>query len=149
VKLPFGSDILDAASRLLAPFVLLFAVYVIAHGHDSPGGGFQGGVLLAAGLILVKLVRGFSVGWQVRPEAALALACVGVSLYAGIGFVAPFFGSTYLDYGAAPWPDDPVARRVLGTLGIEIGVALAVTGVILVVFDTLAAWGYEDEAPWP
>jgi multicomponent Na+:H+ antiporter subunit B len=149
VRFPFGSDILDAAARLIAPFILLFAVYVVAHGHDSPGGGFQGGVLLAAGLILVKLVRGFSVGWQVGPSGALALACAGVALFAGIGLVALVFDGNYLDYSAAPVLEDPVVERVLGTLGIEIGVALAVTGVILVVFDALAGWGYEDDTPWP
>lgn len=35
----FGSSILDAACRLPVPFILLFAVYVVIHGHDSPGGG--------------------------------------------------------------------------------------------------------------
>lgn len=145
MRLPFGSAVLEAASRLLAPFVLLFAVYVIAHGHDSPGGGFQGGVLLAVGLILVKLVRGAPGRWEIAPRAALAMACLGVALFAGIGLAA-LAGGNYLDYSAPPWMRDPVAQRVLGTLGIEIGVALAVAGVILLVFDALAGWGERDES---
>lgn len=145
MRLPFGSAVLDAASRVLAPFVLLFAVYVVAHGHDSPGGGFQGGVLLAVGLILVKLVRGAPGRWEVSPRAALATACVGVAIFAGIG-AAALAGGNYLDYGAPPWMSDRVAQRVLGTLGIEIGVALAVAGVILLVFDALSGWG-EREVP--
>lgn len=144
MRLPFGSAVLDAACRLLTPFVLLFAVYVIAHGHDSPGGGFQGGVLLAAGLILVKLVRGRPGGWEIDSRLALVLACIGVAIFAGIGLVSLFFGGNYLDYGAPPWLHDTVAEHVLGTLGIEIGVAFAVTGVILVVFDALAAWGEQE-----
>lgn len=146
MRFPFGSTILDAASRLLTPFILLFAVYVIAHGHDSPGGGFQGGVLLAAGVILVKLVRGRPGGWDIGPRAALALACVGVAIFAAVGLVSLFFGGRYLDYDAPPWLNDPVAQRALGTLGIEIGVALAVTGVMLLIFDILSAWGEEGEA---
>ncbi|MDH3604214.1 MAG: MnhB domain-containing protein, partial [Candidatus Tectomicrobia bacterium] len=36
---------MDTACRLITPFLLLFAVYVVVHGHDSPGGGFQGGTI--------------------------------------------------------------------------------------------------------
>ena len=141
MRFPFGNAVLDAASRLLVPFVLLFAAYVVAHGHGGPGGGFQGGVLLAAGLILVKLVRGRPGRWDIGTRTALSLGCVGVALFALIGLASLPFGGAFLDYAAPGWLADPVATRVLGTLGIEIGVALTVMGVILVVFDALAAWG--------
>jgi len=49
------TDMLDVASRKLAPYVLLFGCYLISYGHLSPGGGFQGGVVLASGLILPAL----------------------------------------------------------------------------------------------
>ncbi len=49
------TDMLDVASRKLAPYVLLFGCYLISHGHLSPGGGFQGGVVLASGLLLPAL----------------------------------------------------------------------------------------------
>lgn len=49
------TDLLDVASRKLTPYVLLFGCYLISHGHLSPGGGFQGGVVLASGLILPAL----------------------------------------------------------------------------------------------
>lgn len=144
MKFPLGSPILDSAARLMTPFVLLFAAYVVIHGHDSPGGGFQGGVLLAAALILVKLVRGRPPGWEVGSRTALALACVGLCLYGGIGTIPLFFGGSYLDYGVPQWFGGPAAERVLGTTGIEIGVSLTVAGVLLVVFDALAAWGEEE-----
>jgi multicomponent Na+:H+ antiporter subunit B len=141
MRFPIGSAVLDAAARLLAPVILLFAVYVVAHGHDSPGGGFQGGVLFAAGLILVKLTHGSPGGWEIGAGTALSLACVGVALFAGIGLAAVAYSGNYLDYAAPPLLNDPVAERVIGTLGIEIGVALTVAGVILLVFDALAEWG--------
>jgi len=49
------TDMLDVASRKLSPYVLLFGCYLISYGHLSPGGGFQGGVVLASGLILPAL----------------------------------------------------------------------------------------------
>jgi multicomponent Na+:H+ antiporter subunit B len=51
------TDILDVMSRKLAPFILLFGFYLIAYGHLSPGGGFQGGVVLASGVILLVLCK--------------------------------------------------------------------------------------------
>jgi multicomponent Na+:H+ antiporter subunit B len=141
VRYPFGSPVIKASARLLAPLVMIFAVYVVAHGHESPGGGFQGGALFAGGLILIKLVRGNSEGWEVGPAAALALACSGILLFGGIGVMALLRGGTYLDYSAIGLLADPIAERVLWTTGVEIGVALTVTGVILIIFDALAAWG--------
>lgn len=55
MRTPFGSNILDAACRLPVPFIMLFAIYVVIHGHDSPGGGFQGGAILAAIMILIRM----------------------------------------------------------------------------------------------
>ena len=48
MRTPFGSPLLDVACRLLMPLIMLFALYVLVHGHDSPGGGFQAGAMMAA-----------------------------------------------------------------------------------------------------
>ncbi|RLE12077.1 hypothetical protein DRI96_05140, partial [Candidatus Aerophobetes bacterium] len=45
-------------SRKLVPYILIFGLYLISYGHLSPGGGFQGGVVLASGIILLALARG-------------------------------------------------------------------------------------------
>lgn len=145
MKTPFGSTVLDAACRLLVPFILLFAVYVVVHGHDSPGGGFQGGAMLAAALILVRLVRGRTLPWGLHRVAALRLACAGVGVFAGIGFLSLFFAGNYLDYGALPLPLQAAKVRMVGSFGIEVGVAMGVTGVLVLIFDTLAAWEEEQE----
>lgn len=42
-----------AAGRLLVPFIFIFGFYIVAHGHLSPGGGFQGGAVIATGVALV------------------------------------------------------------------------------------------------
>lgn len=144
MRLPFGSEVLDAACRLLVPFVLLFAIYVIAHGHYSPGGGFQGGTILAAVVILIRLVHGQEAIWGLTRVGALQLACGGVGLFAGIGFLSLLFAGNFLDYGVLPLPLETVKVRVIGTLGIEVGVAMAVAGVLVLIFDALIAWGEED-----
>lgn len=145
MKTPFGSPVLDTSCRLAVPFIMLFAVYVIVHGHDSPGGGFQGGTILAAALILIRLVRGRDTVWGLDRIGALRLACCGVGLFAGIGFLSLFFSGNYLDYGALPLPLKAAQVHAIGSFGIEVGVAMGVTGVLILIFDALTAWEEEEE----
>jgi multicomponent Na+:H+ antiporter subunit B len=116
---------------------MLFAMYVLVHGHDSPGGGFQAGTILAAVVILIRMVRGEEAAWGLDRTTALILACSGVVIYAGIGFLALLFAGNYLDYGALPLPLAAAEVRAMGTLGIETGVTLGVTGVLVLIFDAL------------
>jgi multicomponent Na+:H+ antiporter subunit B len=143
LKVAFGSRILDAATRLLAPFIALFAAYVVCHGHISPGGGFQGGVILAAVMILVRLTRGTGAAWGLDRSVTLPLACAGVLLYLAIGLLGPLRGRNFLDYAALPLPLEPAALRALGSFGIELGVALSVTAVMVLLFDALL--GLEED----
>ncbi len=138
MKRPFGSPVLDAAARLLAPYILVFALYVIFHGHDSPGGGFQGGTILAAAVILIQLVRGEEVRWRVSRPQCVLLACAGVGLYAAIGIAAVLAGGAFLDYGVLPFPVHGAEVRAMGTLLVEVGIAGGVMGVMILIFDLLA-----------
>ena len=145
---PFGSIILDAATRTLVPVVLLFAVYVLIHGHYSPGGGFQGGVLFGSGLIMMRLVWGPAdtsprrhsgvptFGLSLR--GSLILASAGVLAYVGIGLAAMAFGGAFLDYGTLPLGGEPAEVRELATLGIEAAVFLTVGGTVGLLFDTIS-----------
>ena len=47
----YHNTIVDGVARVIVPFIQIFALYVIIHGHYGPGGGFQGGVILAASLL--------------------------------------------------------------------------------------------------
>jgi multicomponent Na+:H+ antiporter subunit B len=143
VSTQFGTSVLDAASRLIAPFMLMFGAYVVTHGHYSPGGGFQGGVIFAVAVILARLVHGRDARWGIRPRLALGLACAGAGLYMAIGLLGLLFRGNFLDYGMLPLPLKLAEVRAVGTLGIEIGVALTVTGVLTLIFDALA--GMPDE----
>jgi multicomponent Na+:H+ antiporter subunit B len=136
-----GSDVVDVTGRTLVPFLVLFAAYVVVHGHSSPGGGFQGGAILAAALILLRLIRGRARLLDAR--RAVLLASVGVLLYAGIGLACLLFSGNYLDYGVLPLPMDEAHVREFSTLGVEVGVFLGVTAVLLLIFESLTAGGEE------
>ena len=149
---PFGSVILDAVARILVPIVLLFGVYVLIHGHVSPGGGFQGGVLFGSGLIMLRLVWG--PGGEDRDVPAfgpslrgsLILASAGILGYVGIGLAAMAFGGAFLDYGTLPLGSDPAHVRELATLGIETAVFFTVAGTVALLFDTISIGVHETGA---
>ncbi len=129
--------IVRTVARLLVPFVQLFGLYVIMHGHSSPGGGFQGGVILGASAILLAVAFGVEeVQRRVTPTALTISTSAGVLLYGGLGLVCLLLGANYLDYGALPVAD----ARSLGMLVIEIGVGITVMAAMVSIFLDLSAF---------
>ncbi len=91
--------ILRVATKIIVPTILLFALYVQFHGDYGPGGGFQAGVIFAAGFILYALVFGLRRTQTVIPSwVARVLAASGVLIYAGVGIASLFLGGEFLNY---------------------------------------------------
>lgn len=143
-----GSDspIIVLGARLLSPFIMLFGLYVIFHGHYSPGGGFQGGALLAASVLLIRVAAGSQVSSILLKETfTTPLSVIGVILYFGTGLTAFLMGSEFLDYGALPIPGlSPEYLRYTGILIIEIGIGLAVMMALVLIYDKMATGEEED-----
>ena len=130
-------DIPRIVSKLLIPFIMLFALYVQFHGEYSPGGGFQAGAIFAAAIMLYALVEGDIRSRVVVPDSVmLVLMSFGVALYLGVGFATVLFGGEFLNYSVLS--EDPVAGQHLGILLIELGVGLTVAGVIVSIFHAFA-----------
>ncbi len=125
-------------SKILIPFILLFALYVQFHGDFGPGGGFQAGVIFAAAIILYAMLFGMSVARRVINQSFVQLfAAVGVLLYGGVGVVSMLSGGNFLDYNVLA--ADPVAGQHLGILLIELGVGIAVAMVVIIIFFNFAS----------
>ncbi len=140
--------IIRTTCRMIIPFIQIFALYVIAHGHHSPGGGFQGGVILGASLILFAL--GFdlrSVIKQMSEKVTVFMCAFGVFLYLGTGILCIAFKSNFLDYSALAtlFRTDPVTARSYSILIVEIGVGIAVMGVMILLYYNLASAGKHEE----
>lgn len=130
--------VLRIVSKILFPFIFLFALYVQFHGDYGPGGGFQAGVIFASALVLYGLVFGMDNARRVLPERWLRLLIsAGLLLYAGVGVVTMLLGGAFLDYDVLD-PADPEAGQHLGVLLVELGVGLTVAGAITAIFFTLA-----------
>jgi len=137
---PYDSVIVRTACKVLVPFVQVFALYVLFHGHESPGGGFQGGAILGASVILTRFTQSDRLARRFAPgSVAVRLGALGVLIYFAVGAVPLLFGGGFLDYGYLPLAGLPIPEiRAMGILGVEIGVAVAVSGVMISIFDDLA-----------
>jgi len=136
------NPILSLVSRAVSPFIMIFALYVVFHGHYSPGGGFQGGTMLAAAVLLVRLSAGSNAGqYQFKKSWGTPLGSIGVLTYFSTGFIAMIFGGNYLNYHKLPLSvfgvTDPAMLRSWGILAVEIGVAMAVMGILVAIYDDL------------
>lgn len=131
--------------RLVIPIMQLFALYVIAHGHHSPGGGFQGGVILGSSFILWAIARNLPTALnRMSSRKVIVLACTGILIYAGIGLLCQVLGSNFLDYHILHLvlPDTgPVMARSHAMLGVEIGVAFTVSSIMFGLYVCLSSQG--------
>jgi multicomponent Na+:H+ antiporter subunit B len=140
--------VLKTACRLLVPFIQLFGLYVIAHGHHSPGGGFQGGVILGAGMILLAVSHDLRTALaRIQEKVHSMMVPIGVLIYAGTGAVSLFWGLNFLDYAAlsSVLPVGPVEARSLGIFFVEVGVGIAVMGTMVWIYSNLSSEGRYDE----
>ncbi|HEY82990.1 MAG TPA: Na(+)/H(+) antiporter subunit B [Dehalococcoidia bacterium] len=144
MKERYQSIIVQVICSLLIPFIQLFALYVIFHGHYGPGGGFQGGVLLAVSIILQRLYLGTEVSYRkFPPKLAPALGAIGMLVFGLAGVIPMLFGGAFLDYGNLPIPWVHGAElRALGILIVEIGIGMAVFGTLVLIFDSLIGEGW-------
>ena len=139
-----GDLVLRIVTKLLMPFMLLFALYVQFHGDFGPGGGFQAGVIAAAAIVFYAITFGLSAAQRLVPERLVErLLAAGVLLYAGVGLAGLALGGSYLDYFVLD--PDPVQGQHRGIFWVEAGVALTVAGVMLKLFYMFAGRGRETE----
>ncbi|MEM1080544.1 MAG: Na(+)/H(+) antiporter subunit B [Pseudomonadota bacterium] len=132
------NGILRIVARFLIPLILLFALYIQFHGEYSPGGGFQAGVVFAAGWILFVLIYGLEAGLDVIPKRAMVvvMAC-GALLYALIGILGVVLGGHFLDF-APLLPNAPKGAQQTGIILVEFGVGMTVATVVMLIFTMFA-----------
>jgi len=127
------SSILQTATRLLMPLLLLFALFLLFRGHNAPGGGFVAGLVVAAAFVLHSIAFGIAASRRALLVASPLLLPIGLSvaLISGAPAVVlglPFMTGLWTTVGGGP------LGIALGTpLVFDIGVFLAVIGVVLTI----------------
>jgi multicomponent Na+:H+ antiporter subunit B len=95
---PAASNAVRAIGLAMVGPIVVFGIYVVAHGHLTPGGGFQGGVVLATGALLVYLSGEYVTLRRVRPESLIdAAESTGAGGYVVIGLLGLVVGTSFLD----------------------------------------------------
>lgn len=125
--------VIRIVTKILIPFILLFALYVQFHGDFGPGGGFQAGVIFAAAIILYTMLFGLNTARRIINQGFMQLvAAIGVLLYASVGIVAMLNGGNFLDYNSLSL--DPITGQHFGILFIELGVGCTVAAIMVIIF---------------
>ena len=129
--------VLRVATKMILPFILLFAAYVQFHGDFGPGGGFQAGVAAATAIILYALIFGLRAAQRLAPvRAVLVMIPLGVLIFAGTGVASMLAGGNYLDYSVLA--GDPQHGQHYGILIVELGVFVTVSSTMLAIFYAFA-----------
>ncbi len=127
----------------ILPLTLVYIFYVILHGHLSPGGGFQGGVLMVAVVVLIYLGHGYENTVNAfRPSFLRRFEGFAVTLYIAIAFMGIVFGAKFcenfaftngnigdlISSGTIAWMDEAVGLNVL--TGVSV-LAISMLGLLV------------------
>jgi multicomponent Na+:H+ antiporter subunit B len=128
-----ASSIVTSGSKLIFPAIVLLGAYVFIHGHLSPGGGFQGGVIIATGFLLMLLAyENFSIGHN---ALSIIESLAGIT-FAGVGLMGFIGGGTFLEnFLPTGVLNNLFSGGVIPIIYIAVGfkVAAELTGVIYTV----------------
>jgi multicomponent Na+:H+ antiporter subunit B len=126
--------VIRTVCRVLVPFIQLFGLYVIIHGPVSPGGGFQGGVIVGTSMILLALSYDLSTAEaRASHKIRVAMDSIGSLMFAGIGLLALLAGGLFMEFGIIPLPMPPAEVRgiMILLIGVAIGIHIMALGASL------------------
>lgn len=122
----------------ILPLCLVYVFYIILHGHLSPGGGFQGGILTVAVVLLIYLAHGYEATKKaLSPNLMRPLEGVALIIYVCLAMLGVVFGAQFcqnifyyngdigalISSGTIAWMDEAVAFNVVtGSIVLSIGV---------------------------
>ncbi len=133
--------IVKTVSRLLAGLIIVFGMYIVFHGHLSPGGGFGGGVVIALGLLSLVLAFGRRKAMDsIRPRALPVIEMSSLMVYMAVGLAGLAMSGAFLRnvlplgrlYDLASAGIIPVLNIVIG---VKVGLSLFLVVLALAAVD--------------
>ncbi len=151
------SKVVRSIARLVTPPILLFGFYVIMHGHITPGGGFQGGAVVASAIALVLVAFGAERVERFLKEHSLSLVeSGGAVMFIGLAF-AGLGGAFFLNFlvgspvfghvpPAGPNPGDIWTGGTVPLMNIAVGlkVIAGLSAIMLVMAMAASKWGNRE-----
>lgn len=130
------SPIIMATVRVITPFVFTFGLFVMFHGADSSGGGFQGGVIVGTVVIMLGIAFGIETtrDW-IGLRLPIGFVGLGVLAFLLTGVGSVLLGGAFLDYSAYGIHH----ASKYGMEFVELAIGLIVAGIVITLFFTIAA----------
>jgi multicomponent Na+:H+ antiporter subunit A len=134
------SLVLEVATRMIFPLIMVLSVYFFFAGHNTPGGGFAGGLMAGLALVLRYLAGGRYELGETLPLDAGKILGVGLALSAGTAVASLLLGAPALSSAVLEF-DLPVLGHIklVTALFFDLGVYLIVVGLVLDVLRSLGA----------
>ena len=134
------SMVLEATTRLIFPTMVVLSVYFFYAGHNTPGGGFAGGLTMGLALVLRYLAGGrYELGEALPIEPGRILGA-GLAISASTAVVSMFFGAPALSSAVIEFTVPVLGHiKLVTALFFDVGIYLIVVGLVLDVLRSLGA----------
>jgi multisubunit Na+/H+ antiporter MnhB subunit len=122
------TPIVKKVTQLIVGLIFLYGIYIITHGHLTPGGGFAGGAVVAGSFVLLVLAYGSNVlKLKRREEGSSVVESLGILLFIVLAFAAIFIGTkvffaNYLPKGVI---GELISAGVIPLYNIAVGIEVA------------------------
>jgi multicomponent Na+:H+ antiporter subunit B len=131
------SVIVKTITRLTVGLIMLYGIYIVLHGHVSPGGGFAGGVIIALSFIHLMLAYGKEVAFKkLSKSAASFFESLGALLFLGIALLGLTGGYFFLNFLPKGHPFKLFSAGIIPlcnvAISLKVGAGLFAIFVVLV-----------------
>lgn len=134
------SLIVKTITRLTVGLILLFGIYIVLHGHLTPGGGFAGGVIIALSFVHLMLAFGKDVAMgKVSKKLASRLESVGALIFLSVALLGFLGGSFFMNILSKGSPFNLFSAGTIllsnVAISIKVGVGLFAIFTALVILE--------------
>lgn len=137
------SPLIMTTVRVIMPFVFTLGLFVMFHGADSSGGGFQGGVIVGTVVIMLGIAFGIeTTGDWIGPKLPIAMICIGVLAFLLTGMGSVLLGGGFLEYSAYSIHH----ATKYGIEFVELAIGLVVSGIVTGLFFVIASGMQNDRS---
>lgn len=132
--------IVKTITRLIVPFIQIYGIFIILHGHISPGGGFSGGAVLGSSIILFTLSFGLKkASKKLSHRVSAILESSGILWYILVGLLGIFLGGSFLSNREAGFFMGEAGRLLSAGIIplLTVGIGIKVASTMITLFHTI------------